>query len=160
VVRDSAVGIATRYWLDCPGIEFRWERDFSHLSRPALDPAYPPSYIMGTGSFPEVKRPRRGVDPTPLSIAEVKERVELCFPPPRAGVDFSRVNFIVTFMFIFWCALNYVVWNRLVSAEIYGLDDQGLILGRGRISFCARSANWVWGPPNHLSKVCGGNGVG
>jgi hypothetical protein len=38
--------------------------------------AYPASCTMGTGSFPGVKRPGRGVDhPTPSS-AEVKERVE------------------------------------------------------------------------------------
>jgi len=37
--------------------------------------AHPTSYTMGTGSFPRVKRPGRGVDhPTPLST-EVKERV-------------------------------------------------------------------------------------
>ena len=33
---DSAVGIATRYGLDGPGIESRWGRDFPHPSRPAL----------------------------------------------------------------------------------------------------------------------------
>ena len=39
---------------------------------------HPASYTMGTGSFPGVKRPGRGVDnPLPFS-AEVKERVELC----------------------------------------------------------------------------------
>ena len=27
--RDSSVGIATRYWLDDPGIESRWGREFS-----------------------------------------------------------------------------------------------------------------------------------
>jgi len=32
---------------------------------------------MGTGSFPAVKRPGRGVDHPPTSSAEVKERVEL-----------------------------------------------------------------------------------
>jgi hypothetical protein len=32
VGRDSAVGIATRYGLDGPGIESRWGRDFSHPS--------------------------------------------------------------------------------------------------------------------------------
>jgi hypothetical protein len=26
--RDSVVGTATRYELDCPGIEYRWRRDF------------------------------------------------------------------------------------------------------------------------------------
>jgi hypothetical protein len=34
--------IATGYGLDGPGIEFRWGRDFSHTSRPALGPTQPP----------------------------------------------------------------------------------------------------------------------
>ena len=38
----SVVGIATGYGLDGPGIESRWERDFPHLSRPALGPTRPP----------------------------------------------------------------------------------------------------------------------
>jgi hypothetical protein len=38
VSRDRSVGIATRYGLDGPGIEFRRRRDFSHPSRPALGP--------------------------------------------------------------------------------------------------------------------------
>jgi hypothetical protein len=38
----SSVGIATGYWLDGPGIESRWWRDFSHTSRPALGPTQPP----------------------------------------------------------------------------------------------------------------------
>ena len=38
----SVVGIATGYGLDGPGIEFRWWRDFPHLSRPALGPTQPP----------------------------------------------------------------------------------------------------------------------
>ena len=40
--RDSSVGIATRYELDGPGIESRWEQDFPHPSRPALRPNQPP----------------------------------------------------------------------------------------------------------------------
>ena len=74
--RDSSVGIAIRYWLDGPGIEFQWERDFPQPSRQALA-AYPASYTMGTGSLPGVKRPGRGVDHPPPSSAEIKERVEL-----------------------------------------------------------------------------------
>jgi hypothetical protein len=35
------------------------------------------THKMGTGSFPGVKRPRRGVDHQPPSSAEVKERVEV-----------------------------------------------------------------------------------
>jgi hypothetical protein len=41
--RGSSVGIATRYGLDGPGIERRWERDFPHMSRPALGPTQPPA---------------------------------------------------------------------------------------------------------------------
>jgi hypothetical protein len=46
VGQDSVVGIATRYGLDGPGIEFRWGRDFPYPSRPALG-AYPASCTMG-----------------------------------------------------------------------------------------------------------------
>jgi len=38
---------------------------------------HPASCTIGTGSFPEVKRPGRVADHPPLSRAEVKERVEL-----------------------------------------------------------------------------------
>ena len=39
--------------------------------------AHPASYTTGTGSFPGVKRPGRGVDHPPTSSTQVKERVEL-----------------------------------------------------------------------------------
>ena len=39
---DSAVGIATGYGLDGPGIETRWGRNFTHTSRTALGPTHPP----------------------------------------------------------------------------------------------------------------------
>ena len=55
VGRDSSVGIATRYGLDGPGIESRYERGFPHPSRPAVGTWY-------RVSFPGVKRPGRGVD--------------------------------------------------------------------------------------------------
>ena len=38
----SAVGIATGYGLDGPGIGSRWGRDFPRLSRPTLGPTQPP----------------------------------------------------------------------------------------------------------------------
>jgi hypothetical protein len=38
----SVGGIATAYGLVGPGTESRWERDFPHLSRPALRPTQPP----------------------------------------------------------------------------------------------------------------------
>jgi hypothetical protein len=40
--RDSVVGIVTCYGLEGPGIESRWGRHFSHLSRPALGPSQLP----------------------------------------------------------------------------------------------------------------------
>jgi hypothetical protein len=40
--RDSSVGIATGYGLGGPGIESRWGRDYSHMSRPVLGPIQPP----------------------------------------------------------------------------------------------------------------------
>ena len=42
VGQDSAVGIATRYGLDGPGIETWWRATFPHLSIPALGPTQPP----------------------------------------------------------------------------------------------------------------------
>ena len=44
--------------------------------------AHPASCTMGTGSFPEVKRPGRGVGHPPPSSAEVKGRVELYLYSP------------------------------------------------------------------------------
>jgi len=38
---------------------------------------HPASYTMGTGSFPGVKRPGRGIDHPPPSSAEVKEGIQL-----------------------------------------------------------------------------------
>jgi len=72
VVRDSSVGIATSYRLDGPEIESRWGRDFPHPLQ--TDPgAHPAFYTMGTGPFPGVRRPGRGVNYPPASSAEVKE---------------------------------------------------------------------------------------
>jgi hypothetical protein len=78
VGRDISVGIATRYGLDGPGIESRWGASFSAPVHTGPG-AHPTSYTLGTGFFPAVKRPGRGVDHSPPSSAEVKERVELCF---------------------------------------------------------------------------------
>jgi hypothetical protein len=88
VDRDSSVGIATRYGLDGPVIESRWGG--GRFSAPVQTGcvAHPASYTVGTGSFPGVKKPGRGVDhPLPPS-AEVKERVELYLYSP-SGTSWS-----------------------------------------------------------------------
>jgi len=53
----SGIGIATGYGLDSPGIEFRWRRNFPHLSRPALGPTQPPVQRVPV-SLPGVKSGR------------------------------------------------------------------------------------------------------
>ena len=70
--RDSSVGIATRYGLDGPGIESRWEARFSAPIQTSPG-AHPASCTMGTGSFPGVKRPGRGVDHPPHLAPRSKE---------------------------------------------------------------------------------------
>jgi len=49
--RDSSVGIANRYGLDGPGIEYRRGRDFPQSSRLALGPTQLPIQWV-TGPFP------------------------------------------------------------------------------------------------------------
>jgi hypothetical protein len=80
--RDSSVGIATGYGLDGPGIESRWGATF-YAPVQTGPGAYPALYTLGTGSFPGVKWPGRGVDNLPLPSAEVKEWSYTSTPPMR-----------------------------------------------------------------------------
>jgi hypothetical protein len=82
--RDSAVGIATCYGLDGPGIESRWGARFSAPIQ-TVPGAHPASYTMGIGSRPGVKLLGRGFDHPPPSSAKVTERVELYFYTPSLG---------------------------------------------------------------------------
>jgi len=64
----SAVGIATGYGLDSPGIESRWGARFSAPDQTGPG-SHPASCAMGTESFPGSKeRPRRETDPSPLLV--------------------------------------------------------------------------------------------
>ena len=74
--RNRVDGMANRYGVECSGIESRWGEDIPHLSRPTLETTQS-TCTMGSGSFPEVKRPGRGADHPPSSSAEVKEILEL-----------------------------------------------------------------------------------
>ena len=74
VGRDSSVGIAIRYGLDGPGIEYRWRARFSAPVQTDTG-AHPASHTMGTGSYPGIKRPGRDVDhPLPLTPTLKKEQ--------------------------------------------------------------------------------------
>jgi hypothetical protein len=70
---SNSVGIVTGYWLDGPGIESRWRRDFPHLSRPALGPTQSPVQWV-SGLSPGVKS-SQGVTltPHPLLVPLVME---------------------------------------------------------------------------------------
>jgi hypothetical protein len=62
---------------------------------------------MGTGSFPGVKRPGRGVDHPPS--AEVKERVELyIYSPSGPSWPVLRVNFTFTLPYIYIYMYIYI----------------------------------------------------
>ena len=76
VSRHSSVGTATCYALDGPGDRIPFAARFSAPVQTGPG-AHPASYTTGTGSFPWVKRPGRGVDHPTSSSTEVKERVDL-----------------------------------------------------------------------------------
>ena len=79
--RDSSVGIATPYELDGRGSNPGGGRDFSESVQngPA---AHPVSHTMGTGTFPGVKRPRRGVDHPPHLAPRLKKEYSVISTPP------------------------------------------------------------------------------
>ena len=77
MVWDNSVSIATRYGLDGPRIESKWERDFP----PALGPTQPPIQWV-PGLSPGLKRLGRGVNYPLPSSTDVKERVELYLYSP------------------------------------------------------------------------------
>jgi hypothetical protein len=86
VGRDSVVGIATHYGLRGGGGGGSGDRipAGARLSAAVQTSpgAYPASCTMGTGSFPWVKRPGRGVDHIPPSSTEDEERADLYLYPP------------------------------------------------------------------------------
>ena len=72
----SSIEQLSRYGLDSPWSESQWGREFSapvHIG----PGAHPASCQVGTGLFPGVKRPGRGVIHPLASSAEVEERVEV-----------------------------------------------------------------------------------
>ena len=50
---------------------------WGEIFRTCSDRPWGPPSLLYNGSFPEIKRPERGVDHPPTSSAEVKEKVEL-----------------------------------------------------------------------------------
>ena len=81
------------------GVRNPEETRFSALFQtgPGTNPA---SYTMGTGSFPGVKRPGRGVEQPPPSSAEVKETVKLYFYF-RSGPSFAVLGWTLPFQCLY-----------------------------------------------------------
>ena len=75
--------------------------------------AHPASYTMGTGSFPEAKRPGRSVDHPPPSSAKVKERVELYLYSP-----FGPLWPVLGWTLPFTCTGCWPVWTSCVKSII------------------------------------------
>jgi len=98
--RDSSVGIATSYGLDCPGIKSRRGQDYPHLCKPTLGPTQPPVQWVPC-LFPGGKAAGAWHWPPTPSSAEVKERVALYL---WAFVACSRVNFTLT---LHWVPIGF-----------------------------------------------------
>ena len=77
--------IATRYRLDCLGIESRWGRYFPHPSRPTLGPTQPPIQWV-PGLFRGVRQLGHGVDHPHPSSTKVEGRVELYICSPSGSL--------------------------------------------------------------------------
>ena len=84
-IEEARVCLATRYRLDGPGVVSRWGVRFSASVQTGPGGAHPVHSTMGTGSFPGVMRPGRGVDHPPQFSAEVNERVELYLYTPSGS---------------------------------------------------------------------------
>jgi hypothetical protein len=94
-IRDSVVGTVTRYGLNGPGFESRYEQDicsFLKLSRPVLEPTQPPIQWMPV-FLAGRKRYGREADRSPPSRAEVKNEWSYTPTPPVCLHGFDRDNF-------------------------------------------------------------------
>ena len=96
--RDSSVSIATRYGLDDTGTESRWGGGRFFTPVRAGPEAHPASCIMGTRSFPGVKRLWCGSDHPPPTSAEVEGRVEL-YLYSRSGPLWPVIEWNLAFTF-------------------------------------------------------------
>ena len=105
---DSSVGIATGYGLDGPGIESRWERDFQHLSRPALGPTL--LLYNGYRVFPEgKKRPGRDADPSSLLVPWSRKSRAIPLLPLWAVSPVQSLRACTRVHFTFYLILIYTL---------------------------------------------------
>ena len=128
---DSAVGIATRYGLDGPGIESRWGARFSARVQTGSE-AHPASFKMGTGSFSGVKWPGRGVNHLCHLAPRLKKSRAIPLLPLWAFVACSRMNFTFTFTsqhtlnILFTCVtrMNRNIQTHFGYLNVSGMPDR------------------------------------
>ena len=105
--RVSSVGIAARYGLDGPGIEFRWGVE-SFRTCPDRPRVHPASNTIGTGSFPGVNLPGRGVDHSPHLAPRLKK--EWSFTSNPSGYTWPVIvrNFYFSFTVFFYLIIYFL----------------------------------------------------
>ena len=127
VGRDSSVSIVTMGWMvqgsNPSGGGVR-------ISAPVQTGpgAYPASCTVGTGSFPGVKQPGRGVDHPPPSSAEVRERVQLHICSP-SGPSWPVLGW--TLLYVFNSAMCFDVegsdlWNWDLGSKLFCISSYAL----------------------------------
>jgi hypothetical protein len=97
--RDSAVGIATGYRLECQGVGVRvpiWSRIFSS-SRPALGPTHTPCDGLQGAMSPEVKRPEHEANLSPPVSSDFKKTWIYTSSPP---IRLYGIGAMLSFIFL------------------------------------------------------------
>ena len=80
---------------------------------------------MGTGSFPGVKRPGRGVDQPPKSIVEVKERVEL-YLYSRSGPSCPVLGQTLPSLLLYLTGVPLRTIDATHKVQMYSFKHSGL----------------------------------
>ena len=125
VGRDSSIGIATRYELNRPEIESRWELLFPHPSAPSVGSSllYNRYRVFHVGKAAGVWR----WPPTPSS-AEVKERVELYIYilPFWAFLVCYRANFGLHNWTLVFADTTWNKWRNTRGFKVLQLGNLGI----------------------------------
>jgi hypothetical protein len=120
---DCAVGIATRYGLQGPGIESRLGRDFPRPLKPALGPTQPlMQWVPGLSGG--VKRSGRGVVHTPHLTPRLKKEYSYTSTHPRGlrGLCelYSNFNFLSNLgsKYFAFFGLLYVLYFTILILDL------------------------------------------